>query len=187
MGAFRDIFRGVRGCSCMSAEFDSRWFWCKPTPMPRLKASLHLRRQGFTIYLPRHLKQRRHARRIEKVAAPLFPRYLFVSIAFATQRWLSIDLTFWGHKIGPRWRPPGASSTTYHRCLKTSRRCRRICSIGSSTAVSPGDKIWVVTGAFSDCAGLYEAMTNRERVAVLIELLGRKVRVVLDNEIVEAA
>ena len=30
-------------------------------------------------------------------------------------------------------------------------------------------------------------MSSRERVAILLELLGRKVRVVLDNQSVEAA
>ena len=78
----------------MSAEVGSRWYVVQTHPHAEAKAALHLGRQGFTTYLPRHLKQRRHARRIEKVTAPLFPRYLFVSIAFATQRWLSIDSTF---------------------------------------------------------------------------------------------
>jgi transcriptional antiterminator RfaH len=50
-----------------------------------------------------------------------------------------------------------------------------------------GDKIRVVGGAFCDCYGLYEGMSSGERVAILLELLGRKVRVVLDIEAVEAA
>ena len=77
----------------MSTEFYSSWYVVQTHPHAEVKASWHLQRQGFGIYLPRHLKQRRHARRIEKFAAPLFPRYLFVSIEFATQRWLSIDFT----------------------------------------------------------------------------------------------
>ena len=50
-------------------------------------------RQGFEIYFPRYLKRRRHARRIETVAAPLFPRYLFVAVDLAVQRWRSIYST----------------------------------------------------------------------------------------------
>ena len=52
---------------------------------------------------------------------------------------------------------------------------------------SPGDKVRVVGGALCDSIGLYEGMSSRERVAILLELLGRKVRVVLDNQSVEAA
>ena len=52
---------------------------------------------------------------------------------------------------------------------------------------SPGDKIRVVGGAFCDSVGLYEGLSSRERVAILLELLGRKVRIVLDSETIEAA
>ena len=39
-----------------------------------------------------------------------------------------------------------------------------------------GDKIRVIDGALYDCCGLYEGMNSRERVAILLDLLGRKVR-----------
>ena len=77
----------------MNSDFGSRWYVAQTRPHAEAKASLHLRRQGFAIYLPRYLKQRRHARRVEEIAAPLFPGYLFVSIDMAAQQWLSIDLT----------------------------------------------------------------------------------------------
>ena len=57
-----------------------RWFVVQAQPNAEHKAVAHLNRQGFTTYLPRYLKRRRHARRMDVVAAPLFPRYLFVSI-----------------------------------------------------------------------------------------------------------
>src|SRR6185312_4646915 len=57
------------------------------------KAASHLARQGYTAYLPRYLKRRRHARRTETVAAPLFPRYLLVAFDPGVQRWRSIQST----------------------------------------------------------------------------------------------
>ena len=62
-------------------------------PNAESKAVAHLARQGFATYLPRYLKRRRHARRVDVVAAPLFPRYLFVEIDMAVQRWRSIYST----------------------------------------------------------------------------------------------
>jgi transcriptional antiterminator RfaH len=50
-----------------------------------------------------------------------------------------------------------------------------------------GQKIRVLEGVFTDCLGLYEGMPDRDRVAVLLDLLGRKVRVLLDVETVAAA
>ena len=67
-----------------------RWFVAQTHVHAETKATFHLARQGFEIYLPRYLKKRRHARRVDTVAAPLFPRYVFISVDMATQRWLSI-------------------------------------------------------------------------------------------------
>jgi len=50
-----------------------------------------------------------------------------------------------------------------------------------------GDKICVLDGALAGCFGLYEGMKDSERVAVLLDLLGRKVRVIVDAEKIEAA
>ena len=66
-----------------------RWYVVQSQPNAELKAVAHLSRQGFDTYLPRYLKRRRHARRVEVVARPLFPRY-FVSIDVTVQRWRSV-------------------------------------------------------------------------------------------------
>ena len=50
-----------------------------------------------------------------------------------------------------------------------------------------GDRVRVLDGVFTACLGLYEKMTESERVAVLLDLLGRKVRVVLDADSICAA
>ena len=70
-----------------------RWFVAHTHPHAEAKATAHLNRQGFEIYFPRYLKRRRHARRVETVAAPLFPRYLFVAVDLSVQRWRSIYST----------------------------------------------------------------------------------------------
>ena len=69
------------------------WYVVQTQPNAESKAVAHLGRQGFATYLPRYLKRRRHARRIDVVTAPLFPRYLFVEIDMAIQRWRSIYST----------------------------------------------------------------------------------------------
>ena len=63
-----------------------RWYVVQTHPHAEQKASLNLARQGYGVYLPRYLKRRRHARRVETVAAPLFPRYMFVAVDRAVQQ-----------------------------------------------------------------------------------------------------
>src|SRR3546814_20467106 len=64
-----------------------RWFVVYTHPGAERMAEGQLGRQGFTTYLPRRMKERRHARRCERVTAPLFPRYLFVEPDLGAQRW----------------------------------------------------------------------------------------------------
>src|ERR1700758_4136284 len=77
----------------LNAAPSRRWYVAQSHVHAESKAAKHLSRQGFEVYLPRYRKQRRHARRIDVVAAPLFPRYLFVSIDLGVQRWQSIHST----------------------------------------------------------------------------------------------
>ena len=77
----------------MTIDSNGRWYVAQTHPHAETKAAGHLMRQGFAVYLPRHLKRRRHARRVENVPAPLFPRYLFIAVDMATQRWRSIHST----------------------------------------------------------------------------------------------
>src|SRR6516165_5154399 len=78
----------------MTTDLYPRWFVAHTHPHAEAKATAHLNRQGFEIYFPRYLKRRRHARRVETVAAPLFPRYMFVALDLATRQWWSIRSTF---------------------------------------------------------------------------------------------
>ena len=70
-----------------------RWHVIYTRPRSESLALQHLERQGFTAYLPRHRKQRRHARRTDWISAPLFPRYMFVLLDVAAARWRAIRST----------------------------------------------------------------------------------------------
>src|ERR1700704_4281196 len=78
----------------MSEAIDACWYVVQTQVNGEAKAAQNLLRQGYEIYLPRYLKRRRHARKVDFTAKPLFPRYMFVAIDMATQRWRSIQSTF---------------------------------------------------------------------------------------------
>ncbi len=171
----------------MSTDLCSRWYVAQTHPHGEAKASLHLRRQGFEIYLPRYLKSRRHARRVDTVAAPLFPGYLFVAIDMTTQRWLSIQSTIGVARLVRDGDRPAAVPLHVLEALKCREDAGGFVQLQRPPRFLPGDKVRIREGAFCDCYGLYEGMSGRERVAILLELLGRKVRVVLDTDIIDAA
>ena len=163
-----------------------RWFVVQAQPNAEHKAVFHLNRQGFATYLPRYLKRRRHARRVDTVAAPLFPRYLFVSIDMGVQRWRSIFSTVGVSRIVCNGEMPTAVSDHVIENLR-SREHDGLVKLDSRPSFQIGDKVRLLDGAFADCLGLYEGLKDGDRVALLLDLLGRKVRVTVDTDSVAAA
>jgi transcriptional antiterminator RfaH len=171
----------------MTVELHPRWYVAHTHPHAEAKATAHLNRQGFEIYFPRYLKRRRHARRVETVAAPLFPRYLFVAIDLSVQRWRSIYSTIGVHRLVCNGDDPTPVPDGVVEALKKRGDAGGFIKLESRSRFRAGDKIRVLDGAFSSCLGLFEGMAERERIAILLDLLGRKVRVVLDADLVAAA
>ena len=71
--------------------------------------------------------------------------------------------------------------------LKSRENAEGFIQLDRRPQFAVGDKVRVREGVFTDCLGLFEGMGDRDRVAILLDLLGRKVRVVLDEEFVVAA
>jgi transcriptional antiterminator RfaH len=165
----------------------SRWYVVQTQLHAETKAANHLRRQDFPVYLPRYLKRRRHARRTEIVAAPLFPRYMFVAIDQLTQRWRSIRSTIGvAHLICNSDGPAPVPEFVIDE-LRGREDESGLIRLDAKPRFAPGDPVLVIDGIFSASRGLFDGMTGKERVAILLDLLGRKVRVVLDGEAVAAA
>jgi transcriptional antiterminator RfaH len=164
-----------------------RWYVVQSQPNAEHKAVAHLERQGFATYLPRYLKKRRHARRIDIVPAPLFPRYLFVGIDLGTQRWRSIFSTLGVSRLVCNGDLPTPIAEQVIHGLKAREDTDGYVRLAFRPTFQAGDKIRVLDGAFADCLGLYEGMRDSDRVAILLDLLGRKVRVTVDVEAIAAA
>ena len=166
---------------------EQRWYVVQSQPNAEQKAIVHLERQGFETYLPRYLKRRRHARRVDIVSAPLFPRYLFVGIDLSAQRWRSIFSTLGVSRLVCNGDMPTAISEQVIESLKAREDAGGYVRLDYRPSFRTGDKIRILEGAFADCLGLYDGMKDSDRVAILLDLLGRKVRVTVDVEAVAAA
>ena len=164
-----------------------RWYVVQSQPNAEMKAVAHLKRQGFETYLPRYLKRRRHARRVEIVPAPLFPRYLFVGIDLDQQRWRSIFSTVGVSRLVCNGEIPTAVPEQVVNVLRSRHDDGGFVKLDQQPRFRPGDKVRVLDGAFADCLGLYEGLKDSERIAILLDLLGRKVRVMVDIDSVAAA
>ncbi|AUC99949.1 transcriptional activator RfaH [Bradyrhizobium sp. SK17] len=166
---------------------DSRWYVVQTQVNAETKAAAGLVRQGFSTYLPRYQRRRSHARKVEIVSRPLFPRYLFVAIDVAAQRWRAIQSTLGvSHLVCVGDRPAAVENGTID-ALKAREDEAGFIKLARGPAFSPGDKVRITEGAFVDSLALVEDASDHHRVAVLLNLLGRKVRVLVGADLIAAA
>jgi transcriptional antiterminator RfaH len=171
----------------MSMISDGSWYVVQTQVNAETKAGRNLMRQGFEIYLPKYLKRRSHARKIEQVVAPLFPRYLFVRVDMATQCWRSIRSTFGISQLVSNGPNPTPVPPDVLGMLRAREDENGFIKLDRRPLFSIGEKVRVLAGAFADNFGLFDGLGDRDRIAILLDLLGRKVRVSIETDMVAAA
>lgn len=151
------------------------WYVVRTQPTAEIKAAQHLDRQGYRVYLPRWRKRRSHARRVDWVAAPLFPRYLFVGFDVACTPWRAIQSTIGISQLILRAGMPAPVPDGIVDEIRRRETADGLIEVAHG--YRRGDSVSIGEGPFSDHIGMFDGMTDSERVAVLLDLLGRKVRV----------
>ncbi|WP_298363173.1 transcriptional activator RfaH [uncultured Bradyrhizobium sp.] len=171
----------------MAMEPGFHWYVVQTQVNAEVKAAANLERQGFSIYFPRYMKRRSHARKVETVPRPLFPRYLFVGIDVESQRWRAVQSTLGvSHLVCVGDRPAVVEHGVID-ALKSREDEAGFITLVRRAAFSPGDTVRIVDGAFVDSLALVENASDHHRVAVLLNLLGRKVRVLVGADLIAAA
>jgi len=165
----------------------THWYVVHTEPHGEGKADLNLRRQGFLTYLPRYLRRRRHARRTEIVARPLFPRYVFVAFDRARDRWRSIYSTFGVNHLVLAGEEPLSVPEEIVAQIRMREGEDGFVVLGLPAGLEPGSKVRLIDGVFAETCGILERIADDRRVAILLELFGRKVRVSVPAAIVGTA
>lgn len=163
------------------------WHVVHTQPNGEERAVANLARQGFTSFLPVYRRRIRHARRVSLVARPLFPRYLFVQFDADAAPWRSISGTFGVSNLLCRGERPLAVPAGVVEAIQTRVDAEGYVRLGTTSRFAPGQRLQITEGAFALATGLFESMTDGERVVLLLDLLGRHVRVSVPAEVVAAA
>jgi transcriptional antiterminator RfaH len=172
--------------SSVSANQPS-WYVVQTQPNREARAALELIKQDFQVFAPRYLRQKRHARRVTTVPAPLFPGYVFVAFDPDACRWRAINGTVGVVRlIATADRPAPVDRAVVHELMARTDTSGHI-PMASKKRFEPGDAIRLSGGGFEDQLGLFVEFSDRDRVAILLDLLGRKVRVVVSDDRVHNA
>lgn len=163
-----------------------RWYVAHTQAQAEAKASWHLRNQDFAVYLPVYLKRRRHARRIDWVPTPLFPRYLFIGMELAVARWRAIRSTVGIAGLICHGDVPTPVPSGIVEAIQAREDEKGVVKLQAPPLFDKGDRVHITEGALRGLSGLFEGTTDEERVIILLDLLGRQVRVRVPLETVQA-
>ncbi|KQK29387.1 hypothetical protein ARD30_17520 [Bosea thiooxidans] len=165
----------------------ARWYVVQARQRSELRAARELDNQGFEAFLPRYLRTRRHARKATLVGVPLFPGYLFVRLDPSRQRWRSINGTYGVARLIASESGPLPIADAVVDGLRARLDGDGYIAMSPRPDFAQGQVVRIRSGSFAETLGLFEGFRDQDRVAVLLDLLGGKVRVLLDEGMVEKA
>lgn len=153
-----------------------RWYAVNTQAKQEHRAETNLRRQDFQVYCPRVEKRRRHARRVETVRMPFFPSYLFARLDLEVERWRSVNGTYGVRCLLAFGELPAPVPDGFVEAL-IAREAEGESLAPALPDLQPGDALVLEDGAFKDMVGRFERLADHERVTLLLDLMGRAVRV----------
>lgn len=150
-------------------------FWaCARTEVQReTVAERHLKLAGFSTYLPK-IKVERHAARAdgrappEDATAPLFPSYIFLTIA---ARWYAATTSI---GVAALLMHDGHPARVPDDVIAELRGRERdgLVVLPKRPALTPGDRVRIMAGPFQNHLAIFASLKPHERVAVLLSLFG---------------
>jgi len=150
------------------------------------KARNNLLRQGYEVYLPVCRRVRTHARRRETVQRPLFPGYLFVGFDIENTRWRSIFSTIGVASLICNGEVPSRVPQGIVESIRAAEVDGFFDFTNPVARLKPGDSVRVATGPFAGLIGRLHSAVSKNRVRVLLEILGRQSPTELDMSEVDA-
>jgi transcriptional antiterminator RfaH len=168
----------------MNVEEAKSWYLVYAKPQQESVAKTNLERQGYETYLPRLRQTRRRQGRRTVVVAPMFPRYLFIRLDSHTDNWGPIRSTLGVVSIVRFGQQPARVPDSLIAVLRENEGPEGIQQI-PDTELQPGTRVRVMEGSLSGLEGIFFAKTGRDRVIVLLDVMGKVARTALDAASVE--
>jgi transcriptional antiterminator RfaH len=157
--------------------------WCAVHTQPKneAKALANLRQQGFNVYFPCFKKVITHARKTSQIVAPLFPRYLFVEIDMEKDSWYRINHSRGVSTIVMHGASPATVENKIIEQLKASENENGMVTLSSLILFEKNQTLKVIEGSFAGHTAYFDKMLDKDRICLLLNLLGRSIKVALPS------
>ena len=159
---------------------DKNWFLVQFKHKCHFIAERNLKAQGYYTFLP--MEENIVYRYGKNIATktPLFPGYLFVEFSLALDNWSGIRSTFGvSGLISQNNKPQIIPQSIMHELIN---RCDENGMLFPPKDIKKGDKIMVRNSAFSKFISTIDQIDSKNRIWVLMNILGRQSRFQVKSE-----
>ena len=155
---------------------EGQWIAVYTKPKQEQVAVENIARQGYDAYCPMIKRRISHARKVQMVLRPLFPSYVFVHIKAQKPQWRPIlssrgvaSIVRFGDKLG--FLPQAL--------VEQLRDCEADGSLRQTSAphFKVGDEVRVTEGPFKDFMAKVLSASDKDRIWLLLDLMGQSIRV----------
>lgn len=160
------------------------WYLVVSKPRQEEVALRNLENQEYRAWLPR-VRERKFLRgRYRDIIHPMFPRYLFIRLEAGVEDWGPIRSTLGVSglvRFGP-WpaQVPEDLVVALMRSMDETGACDR-----TRPAVQPGEMVRILEGPMAGYEGICQARNGKERVTILLDVVGRATPVTLSEHQVQ--
>lgn len=168
----------------MSDAARKSWYLVYAKPRQETIAQENLARQGYETYLPLVRQVRKLRGRRAAVVGPMFPRYLFIHLDSKSDNWGPIRSTLgvvslvrFGHAAA---QVPESLVTALQQ-----REDEQGIQVLPTDDYRPGSRVRITEGSFAGYEGVFLAKSSRDRVVLLLDILGKHTRAVVGVEAIE--
>lgn len=153
------------------------WYLIHTKPRSENLALENLSNQGYKCYLPMMTVEKVLNKQIEIEKVPLFPRYLFINLDFASKSWTPIRSTRGVSSLVRFGQIPAKIHDELVQYIYSREH-------SSESQIEPlyqkGQGLRIIKGPFSGFDSIYQGMDSRMRVMVLLEFMRRPLFIKLE-------
>lgn len=168
------------------SEAVKKWYLVYAKPRQERVARTNLERQGYETYLPLSRETKRRHGRAAEVVAPLFPRYLFIHLDSQTDDWGPIRSTLGVVSLVRFAYQPAQIPDDLVATLRAREDTEGLVAIPRDV-FKRGGRVRITDGSFMGYEGIFLAPTGRDRVVILLDIMGKLTRATVGSISIEPA
>ena len=152
------------------------WYVVNTKPHSEFKVINYLNSKNITVFMPKLLVSRSHARQVKKVLRPLFPSYFFVYINIEHSFRL-VKSTIGVKGMLTNGNKPKCVQQDIMQNLFNNTDSNGIVKKPAVNEFTIGQKVEINEGLFRGKIGSFYGLSAEDRISVLLDFFGRKSKI----------